>query len=232
MASTRSKTSLGRLHFQNANILKDNAKEIEATFKAEDTRDVPLRKTRDHRAYCYNSILSIMSFVEAQANEFVDDLQEDKEQYENGQEPQFYPDISAKHRNKITSSSNLDNRMGGASPPIKYNVLLDVLGLDEFERDEEPIEPVLLLNKLRNELTHFSPEWVEGGPKTYTENEYGFEEDLKGRFDLNPIAAEGNGFFPDQCMSYGCVEWAIRNSRSLIYHFGVRVDVDMRAIPP
>lgn len=93
-----------------------------------------------------------------------------------------------------------------ASPPIKFNVILDVMGLEEFDRSAEPLEPVCTLNRLRNELTHYSPKWIEGGPKDYTENEHGFEEDLKGRFDLNPLTAEGDPFFPDQCMSYGCCE--------------------------
>lgn len=104
------------------------------------------------------------------------------------------------------------------------------MGLDEFDRDSDPMEPVLVLNRLRNELTHHHSEWIKGGPKDYTENEYGFEEDLQGRFDLNPLMADGNAFFPSQCMSYGCSRWAIRYSRALVYHFGRKVGVDMRPL--
>lgn len=229
-ASVSMKSSLARTHFQNAKLFRDKAKELEAIFGDEDSSDIPLRNSEDHKAYCFSSVMSAVSFVEAQANEFVENLQEDKKRIDQGKDPHHYPDIQKAYRDSIVSTSNLDNRLGNASPPVKYNALLNIMGLQEFDREDSPLEQVLVLNRLRNELTHFSPEWVEGGPKKYTENEYGFEEDLKGRFELNPMTADGNAFFPTQCMSYGCAEWATRYSRALVQHFGHKIDVDMRAI--
>lgn len=228
--SIRTRSSLATSHYQNANLFKDKAKRVEAIYGDEDSSDIPQREKDDHTAYCFNSILSTVSFLEAQANEFVENLREDTQRIDDGRDPQYYPSIQSQHRDAITSASNIEDRLGGASPPVKFNVLLDIMGLDQFDRGSDPLEPALLLNRLRNELTHFSPEWVQGGPKAYTENEYGFEEDLKGRFELNPLYPEGNAFFPSQCMSYGCTEWATRYSRSLVYHFGLKVDVEMRAI--
>lgn len=195
-----------------------------------DAERIPQRKREDHTAYCFNCVLSTISFVDAVASEFVEDIYQDAERVDQGSQSLFYPDINRTFRDNIVTASSLDSRLSRASPPIKFNVLLDVMRLDEFDRTEDPLEPVVLLNRIRNELTHYSPKWVEGGPKNHTENEYGFEESLQDRFDLNPLSAPGNAFFPDQCMSFGCAEWATRNSRALVRHFGRRLNIDMRPL--
>lgn len=228
--SIRTRSTLATIHLKNAKLFRDRAKEIESIFRDDTPSNIPQRKQSDHRAFCFNTILSAVSFVEATANEFVDDIREDKQRVIDDREPHFYPEIDKEYRDSIVSESNLDTRLRNASPPIKFNVLLDVMALEEYDREQNPLEPVLVLNRLRNELTHHSPEWVEGGPKEYTEDEYGFEEDIQGRFDLNPITAEGNAFFPTQCMSYGCADWAIQISKTLIRDFGRKTGVDIRPL--
>lgn len=226
----RQKSSFAVLHRQNAVFFQDKAKRIEALYSDENSSDIPTRDTKEHRAYVINSLFCSIGFLEALANEIIFNLAEDEERTKNGHDPRHYPDIDPSHRGQVMHESNLRNRIGEASLPIKYNVLLDVMDLNEFDRDSDPLEPVLLLNRLRNELVHFEPEWTEGGSKEYTENEYGFEEDLKDRFKLNPLTAEGNSFFPSQTMSYGCAKWATRHSRALAYHFSNRIDIEITFI--
>ena len=81
------------------------------------------------------------------------------------------------------------------------------------------------MNKIRNKLTHHEPKWVKGGSKTYTENEYGIEENLKGEFELNPFTSDGNAFFPTQCLSYGCAEWGLSHANSLVKKFKKKIGV-------
>jgi len=197
------RTSFSTRHITNAVLLRDEARKIEATFESEDTSDVPAHESRKHKAYVTNSILSSVAFLETRAKEFVADVIED---YEDDRVRQHYPDLDSTYRNSIANASNIENRSDGASPPIKYNVILDIIGEAQFDRGNDPLEPpALLLNKLRNEMMHYEPEWVEHGEKTYTDNEFGFEKDLRERFELNPIMAPGNPFFPDQCLSASCV---------------------------
>lgn len=73
----RTRTSLARIHFQNANLFKDNVKEIESIFHQDDSSDIPQRKMEDHRANTFGCIISVVSFVEATANEFVEDMEGD-----------------------------------------------------------------------------------------------------------------------------------------------------------
>lgn len=230
MVSIKTRANLSQTHLQNAELFRDKASTIEAVFGDDDAPPAPKRKRADHKAYCFNAIISTISFLDATANQFVDDLEEDSTKIEQGNDPLFYPDINQQFRDDIVTAPNRENRFRKASPPIKFNVLLDIIGKDEFDRDSSPMEPVLALNRLRQELTHYSPEWVKGGPKDHTENEYGFEKDLQDRFDLNPLMAPGNAFFPDQCMSYGCTRWAVRHARALVTHFGRRIDVDIRSL--
>ena len=215
-------------HFKNARIFRDKAKRIEAIYNNEPSSEVPQIDKEEHKAYCMNSIIGSVTFLESFAKEFAADLEDDQNRVDNGKDPQHVPEIDASHRQAIVNEPNLSNRLDNASPPIKYNVYLDIIGENEFDRSSDPLEPALVLTQLRNELVHYTPQWLEGGaPKDYTEDEYGFEEDLRGRFDLNPLMPSGNPFFPDQCLSYGCAEWALRYARALVYHFSNRVDFEL-----
>lgn len=218
---------LSKFHRQNAILFRDKAKRIESIYRGEKPSSVPQEDKKLHRAYSMNSVLSSVFFIEAAANEFVEDLMEDQEASEKGKELKFYPDIDVKVSKKIISERD---SIGNARPAKKFNLFLREAGLNEFDSGSGVYEENLVLNELRNKLVHFSPEWVRGGPKEYTENEYGIEEDLSGRFELNPLTPEGDAFFPSQCLGYGCAEWACRVSRALLYHFSQRVGITHRSI--
>ena len=57
-----------------------------------------------------------MCFIDAAANEFVDDLEDDANRVDQDWPPFFYPDINPQYRIDIVSASNLDNRFSEASP--------------------------------------------------------------------------------------------------------------------
>ena len=224
----KSKAHLSVIHFQNARMFRDKAKRIEAIYHAEDPSEVPRDDKEEHRAYCMNSIIGSVTYLEAFAKEFAANLEDDQSRVDDGTGPRYFPEIDVSHRQAIINESDLAKRLSCASPPVKYNVFLDIMGKDEFDEDSDPLEPTLLLTTLRNELIHYTPQWVEGElPKDYTEDEYGFEEDLRGRFDLNPLTPDSSSVFPTQCLSYGCAKWALRYVRSLAYEFSNRVGFDL-----
>lgn len=236
MVSVRHTTTLKGHHLTNAELFQDEARRIEALYSdvpSENSRSsVPEEDMRNHRAYCMNSVISAVCFLESTVNSLFWDIWDDIDRIESGDDPIHYPDMPKDERQAVVDAKQsppngqkkLSNRLENAGILGKYNIFLDVAGYDEFEKDETPAEPVARVLDIRNELVHFEPRWIEGGGKTETNNEYDFEESLQDRFDLNPLMASGNAFFPSQCMSYGCAEWAVRVSRGFVRQFSIKID--------
>ena len=80
--------------------------------------------------------------------------------------------------------------------------------------------------QLRNALVHHAPEWASGGYETHRgEDAQRFQALLQGRFPLSPFAAIGNVFFPDQCLSVGCLRWGFRASLAFMDEFFRRMGI-------
>lgn len=137
------RTFFSTIHIKNAVLLRDDAREIEATYRGEETSTIPAHAKRKHLAYVANSLLSSVAFLETLAKEFVVDLSEDTDEEIEGK--MHYPDIDPDKRKAIVTAADLETRFECASPPVKFNVLLDVMGLPEFDREDDPLEPARLL---------------------------------------------------------------------------------------
>ncbi|WP_396610811.1 hypothetical protein ACH9L7_11320 [Haloferax sp. S1W] len=216
---------LSSRHLENAEIFKDQASEIEAIYHDHDHRLIPNDVKKRHTAFTMNALVSSASFVESWFKEFLFKISEDVERAEKGNKL-HYPNLDSNTREQILTADNLDKRLRKASSPIKYNVILDIAELDEFDRNSTPLEQLILLNWMRNKLVHYEPKWQEGGIEDDLENVYGFEESLQGRFELNPLAASGDPFFPTQCLSASCADWAIRHVKGFNRNFSGRMGIE------
>ena len=237
MASITASTTLRSDHLENAKRFRDEAKRIEAIYSSVDPNEVssiPDEDKSKHRAYCINSIISTACFLEATINHLYWEIWDDIRRINDGKDAIHYPDAQEYRRNIMRAErappqgqKKLSNRREDAGIIGNYNIFLDVNDFDEFDKNTTPAEPVDRVLDIRNELVHFSPRWIQGGGKEYTENEYGFEESLKDRFELNPLMPGGNAFFPDQCLSYGCAQWAARISEGFVSHFSRRINLEI-----
>lgn len=233
----RASTSLRSDHLDNARRFRDEAKRIEGLYSSinpDESSSIPEIDKKKHRAYCMNSIISTVCFLEATINHLYWAIWDDLYRINDGKDPVHYPDAQEYRKNIIRaerapppSQMKLSNRRDDAGIMGNYNMFLDVNDFSEFEKDTAPAEPVERVLDIRNELVHFTPQWVQGGGKEYTENEYGFEESLKDRFDLNPLMPSGGAFFPYQCLGYGCAEWAARVSEGFVSHFSQRINLEI-----
>lgn len=236
MVSVRATTTLRQDHFENAKRFRDDARRIEALYSSVDPNEgsIPNEDKSKHRAYCMNSVISTVCFLESTINHLYWEMWGDIHRINDGDDPIHFPEAQ-KYRQNIKDAEHnppegqkkLSNRLVDAGILGKYNIFLDVNDIDEFDKDTAPAEPVDRVLDIRNELVHFEPRWIQGGGKDYTENEYGFEEDLKGRFELNPLMPQGNAFFPDQCLSYGCAEWSARVSKGFVSHFSQSINMEI-----
>lgn len=238
MASVRATTTLKGHHAVHAELFRDEARRIEALYDSVDpdtgSSSIPDDDKTKHRAFCMNSIISTACFLEATINSLYWEVWDDIRRINDGEDPIHYPDATGFRQNIEEAEHNpeqgqkkLSNRLDHAGIIGKYNIFLDINDFDEFEKESSPAEPVTRVLDIRNELVHFEPRWIQGGDKHYTENEYEIEEQLDGRFDLNPLMPSGNAFFPSQCMSYGCAEWALRVSKGFVRQFSIKIDLQI-----
>jgi hypothetical protein len=172
----------------------------------------------EHSAYVVGSIFATASFLEATINEFFQDAMDDASpHYSSSQLP---PEI------KITIANMWKS---GVPRTAKYTILekfqlaLAFMEKKPFEPGIRPFQEIELLIKLRNALIHFEPEWA-GSPSIGKQNK-SFEEGLKGKFALNPLYEEGNSFFPDRCLGYGCARWAVDSSVRFADEFFSRIGI-------
>lgn len=59
------------------------------------------------------------------------------------------------------------------------------------------------------------------------ESQRNFEKMLGHRFDLNPLAEDGEFFFPDQCLGAGCAFWALDACRRFAEAFYERLELKL-----
>jgi hypothetical protein len=206
-------------------------REIEAIYGHEDA-EIPLIDKRKHKSASISTIFASAATIECFANEFVDRSLDEYVRRARGRDRTSYENIDFENLEKIAKNGAkpktkyAENAVDNAQSSRSINKILEIIGEDKFDPGKDPQESVDLLFQMRGRLYHHKPEWIQGGPKDYTEDEYGFESKLKGRFDLNPFMPPGNAFFPTQCTSESCATWVINNVSDLINSFGDKTGYD------
>lgn len=96
----------------------------------------------------------------------------------------------------------------------KYQYALSFKGKSKFSVGEQPYQDANALVRLRNALVHFKPEWFDER-EVHTK----LEQQLVGKFPINPFIGENGVFFPQQCISYGCTRWAVTSALRFMEKF-------------
>jgi hypothetical protein len=167
--------------------------------------DVLLR----HEVFILNSVLSSVTFLESAISELYADAADGAYLFADEKNEALLKLISEKWKN----TRNFDR----APVLARYQKILSIAGLPVFEEGDQAFANVRNLIEIRNYLMHYKREWVtvrEGrspvhGEESATDR---FENLLRRKFALNPLAGKQTPFFPDKCLGHGCAEWAILNS--------------------
>ena len=191
-------------HLQSAWIFSRRAKQLEHSYKESEFKNIYL----DHRSSVLGALILTVSFLESNINEFYADISDNMFHSYEGLDP--------KKAILIKKQWEKGNPRTARSPILKkYEVALGMLSDSTFEKDKAPFQNVNALIKLRNSLVHYESEWVFSNKRRLHMQ----EKSLKGKFPLNPIAGEGNRFFPDKCLGYGCAAWSLKNSLDFVFSF-------------
>jgi hypothetical protein len=96
----------------------------------------------------------------------------------------------------------------------KYQYALTFKGKSKIPTGEQPYQDANALIRLRNALVHFKPEWHDE-----QDEHKKLEKQLIGKFAINAFIGENGVFFPQQCISYGCTQWAVRSALRFMEKF-------------
>ncbi|RII35357.1 hypothetical protein D2A34_09145 [Clostridium chromiireducens] len=158
-----------------------------------------------HRSLCTSAIFSAVSFLEALINEFFSDSYDNPEG--------IVRDLPSEYIDSLGQMWELGiPRTASYNIVEKYQIALTLCKRDKINFGCSPGQDISVLIKLRNALIHFEPEWVVTRDIiNNTKDRQKLEKLLMYKFQINKFTGDNNPFFPDKCLSYGCVDWALTN---------------------
>lgn len=168
----------------------------------------------EHRTASIGCVLSTVAYLEASINEFFSDAADER-----------VPERLAGGVAAIERFGKLW-QLGASRSSIldKYDTALALCDRPVFSKGVAPYQPVALLVKLRNALTHFVPEWEPGGGWPHEEAELAkLSKSLRGSFPENGLAEDFEPYFPYRCLGYGSSKWAVTQSIAFVKDFRSRV---------
>lgn len=102
----------------------------------------------------------------------------------------------------------------------KYNLVLAASQKEALQQDANPFQDAKALIGLRNAIVQYKEGWLADGQT------HPMERKLKGKFPINALAAGHDlGFYPAECLGYGCAKWACTSAKSLVDQFYQRLAV-------
>lgn len=99
----------------------------------------------------------------------------------------------------------------------KYQEALRLKGKEGIPKGCSIYQNIASLIEARNALIHFQPQWHDE-----SRSHRRIANLLKGKFDTSPFMDQGASFFPDKCMTYGYVKWAIDTAMAFANEFSDR----------
>ncbi len=204
-SSLRVRTYWSRHHLRSAAHLLDLVAEIE-----------PQRDPNQWSAYrgrATGSILLSIGFVEAAVNELYRDAAEKEGQYISKL------DEAVVHR-LARVTPELEKRR--ARLDEKLDLALTLADAPALDPGEPPRQDFFLAKLVRNDLVHPLPETGSGTAEQGLSKKRQAQLEARG-FSPCPFAAEGNPYYPDKCIGYGCAAWVLRSSVALADEFFARL---------
>jgi hypothetical protein len=206
-------------HIQSAVIFSKKCWEIEQHASHE---RITSEEQTLYMAYVINSILSSVTFLEANINEFFCDVIDNPNEIKKT--------LDTTRMNRIRQMWELNVPRTASYPVVaKYQIALALTDSILFEGSEEIYQDIKTLTQLRNELIHYEPSWIESYDDSAQERKHmkGIGKKLQHKkFDRNPFTGAGNPFFPDKCLGYGCTKWAISTSLDFCKQFYQKIKLE------
>jgi len=110
----------------------------------------------------------------------------------------------------------------------KFMYALALFGKGKIDKGTSPYKDVADIINIRDALFHYKTRWVtyKGDPPMEVIGVKGIESLMKERkFPLNPLMQDLSvSFFPNKCLGYGCIKWAIDKSVQFVEIFYEKIE--------
>lgn len=210
--SARKKTSMALFFIKASYRFYQQSKKFEEENKS---------PNEDFNAQIIGGIISAASFIECFINEVYTDI------YEGHYLP--YRKIEKEKLELIEKMWNRGiPRTARYSTLDKYDIFIDLVGAEPFNKGKHPYQDAIILIEARNELVHFEPHWItlKGINCGFPSKPHKFESKFKGRFEPTKFH-KGNQFsFPHYCFSSDCLRWAFNSAKEIAVDFSKRTNSD------
>ncbi len=183
---------------QNAGLV---ATEIENKYKSQSPSQEDLNL---YLSQVSTAIICSVAALESNINEYLIDHEKHIDKAPAISDPRLlkkYTFNKSKLSSQLRQSTNII---------FKYDLIWfitknDLLAENDIKRN------IRYLTRLRNALTHFTPEWDNNLLKHVK-----LEKNRQNRFTLSPFYAPGCLFFPYRCLSASCAIWSYKVSNEFI----------------
>lgn len=213
--SISSRSYLSIQHILSSILFVRQCANIERNYDGKFREDIYM----EHCSYAISSIFSSVAFLEASINELFTDAEDGQVEHLKGLGPSVVRIMSSLWKYGVPRTARY-------SILEKFQIALILAGKHQFEEGLAPYQDANLAIKLRNAFIHYEPETIT----IYSDNDrsatpHKFYKILNGKFALNPLAGEGNAFYPDKCLGHGCAKWALSSSLEYADEFYLRIGV-------
>lgn len=201
-------------HIQSAVFHAGEAKKILELYKKDRTK---MGLISPLRSYVTSSIFHSVAFMEARINELLVNAKNGLSPWDKDKKDTYFAKLE--RTIKISGLERLTTL-------DKYQIVLELLSMPQFETNERIYQDVDLLRRIRNKLIHFEPDrFVYVQPEKPSE-EHKLLRALKGKFELNIIADDmGRRNFPDILLGQGCASWSARSALVFVQNFDQAIEL-------
>ncbi len=201
-------------YIQSAIFFAKKANEIESKGKIA----IDVVTLEVHQGYVIASIFATVAFLEANINEIFGDSYDIMTKQIANDAKNIPEPLIEKLGRKWQEKEQMRTRY---SILQKYQVALTIVNKPKFDKESILYQDVNLLIKLRNVLMHPRPKSVAipCTRKLSQKSEEEFLNKLGSKFPLNSLACEGDIFYPQKILSYGCCKWGIESSLAFANEF-------------
>ena len=191
-------------HLLAAKNAAHTASEIENTYKS---IDPPQKELDLYLSQVSTAIICSVAALESNVNEYLID----HEKYINKVPAISDPSLLKKYTfNKNELSSQL---LQSTNIIFKYDLIWFITKNDLLPENKVK-RSIRYLTRLRNALTHFTPEWGDSLLKHVK-----LDKNVQNRFTSSPFYPPGSLFFPYRCLSASCAIWSCKVSNEFIELF-------------
>jgi hypothetical protein len=177
-----------------------------------------------HRAYVVGAIFCAVAFLDAVINAIYEDAEAYTLGIESPKGPRYFKKLGC---GSIFRLANFNEIMRWRGTLEKYQQAFILANKVPFKKEIAPFNDIKLVITMRNALVHYRSEWKKTVKKIEPSG-ITFKEiwgKLKNKFSLNPFAKTTDPFFPDKCLSNGCVKWVAKSSITFVNEFFERMNI-------